>query len=141
MTGIEITRGWQIPWEDVEFRYVTSSGPGGQNVNKLATKVELRFQLAATKALSPAQKRRLVEKYPAHATLSGSFVLASDRHRSQARNQQDAVERLVEMLRSIRFAPKPRVPTKPSRASKRKRVETKRRMGERKRQRQQKDFD
>lgn len=131
--------GW-IPDEDLVVRFARSSGPGGQNVNKVSTKVELRFQLDRTPALTEARKRRLREAYPSHVTSSGEFVLTSDQYRSQARNQSDVLERLAQMLVQIWLPPKPRVKTKPSRAAKRRRLEDKRAQSQRKRERSSKDF-
>src|ERR1043166_2625628 len=119
---LEVAPDWVIPSQDLEFQFVRSSGPGGQNVNKVSTKVELRFALEATAALSPAQKRRLAAAFPSHVTRAGDFLLTSDRFRSQAQNERDVCERLAEMLLSVRFAPAPRVATRPSRAAKRRRV-------------------
>jgi len=132
---IEVAPGWVIPAEDLEFRFVRSSGPGGQNVNKLSSKVELRLALSATGALSPAQKRRLAAAFPSHVTRAGDFLLTSDRFRSQVQNERDVRERLAEMLLSVRFAPPRRVPTRPSRAAKKRRVAAKRARGETKRAR------
>jgi ribosome-associated protein len=114
---------------------VRSSGPGGQNVNKLSSKVELRLGLAATAALSPAQKRRLAAAFPSHVTRAGDFLLTSDRFRSRLQNERDVRERLAEMLLSVRFAPKRRVPTRPSRSAKKRRMADKRARGDTKRER------
>jgi ribosome-associated protein len=134
---LQVAPGWVVPRDDLEFRFVRSSGPGGQNVNKLATKVELRFRLDATRALNVGQKRRLRETFPSHVTQEGDFLLSGDRFRSQRGNQRDVEERLVEMLLGIRYAPKPRVATKPSRTAKRRRVAEKRARSDVKRQRRQ----
>jgi ribosome-associated protein len=138
---VAIAPGWVIPGSDLEVSFARSSGPGGQNVNKVETKVELRFRLAGTRALNAGQKRRLAAAFPAHVTRAGDFVLVSDRHRSQRRNQVDATERLCEMLQSIRWPPKPRIATKSTAASKRRRVESKRKRADVKRQRRTSDAD
>jgi ribosome-associated protein len=135
MQTSRLEQGWRIREDDLEFKFVRSSGPGGQNVNKVSTKVELRFKLAETSALTTAQKRRLTRAYPAHVTQSGDFVLSSDRHRSQSQNLSDAQERLADMLETIRHPPKPRVATKPSKASKRRRLDQKRRQSDLKKSR------
>jgi ribosome-associated protein len=127
--------GWTIPDDDIEVRYVRSSGPGGQNVNKVSTKVELRLNLSGTRLLSPGQKQRLSAAFPSHVTHDGHFVLSGDRHRSQVHNQRDVYQRLAEMLLSIRFPPKPRRATRPTRASKVRRVADKRARSDVKRQR------
>lgn len=130
---IQLSAGWLLPAQDLEFRYVRSGGPGGQNVNKLATKVELRLDLNQTQALTGGQIRRLVGAYPSCATRAGHFLLTSDRFRTQGQNQKDVMERLRSMILAIRLPPKPRLNTKPSRASKRRRLATKRARGQTKR--------
>ena len=132
---LQVAPGWVIPSEDLEFQFVRSSGPGGQNVNKLSSKVELRFAFSASAALSAAQKRRLAAAFPSHVTRAGEFLLAGDRFRSRLQNERDVCERLVEMLLSVRFAPKRRVPTRPSRAAKQRRVADKRARADTKRAR------
>ncbi len=127
---LRIAPGWVVPAEDLEYKSVRSSGPGGQNVNKVATKVELRLKLAATRALSPGQKQRLAAAHPSHVSGEGDFILTADRFRSQPRNQRDAEERLSDMLLAIRMPPRRRVPTRPSRAAKARRMADKRARGE-----------
>ena len=131
---LEVAPGWVVPDEDLEYKYVRSSGPGGQNVNKVATKVELRLKLS-TGALTPGQKQRLIAAYPSHVSSEGDFILTSDRFRSQPRNQRDAEERLAALLLAIRTPPPRRVPTRPSRAAKARRLSEKRARGEAKAQR------
>jgi len=133
MLEIDDTIG--IPLEELSFQYVRSGGPGGQNVNKVATKAELRFDLVGSEVLTSAQKRRLASAFPAHVTQGGEFIVTSDRYRSQRRNQNDALDKLAEMVRSIRRPPKPRVPTRVPFAAKRRRIADKRARGELKRQR------
>ena len=132
---LQVAPDWIIPSEELELHFVRSSGPGGQNVNKVASKVELRFLLAASTALSPGQKRRLTAAFPSHVTTAGDFVLTSDRFRSRLQNERDARERLAEMLLAVRFAPRRRVPTRPSRAAKKRRLADKRARGDTKRAR------
>jgi ribosome-associated protein len=133
MPRLQLDRGWWIPESDLELRAVRSPGPGGQNVNRVATKVELRFKLASSRALSSGQKQRLTQAFPAHVTASGDFVLTSNRFRSQLRNQQDALEKLARMIRSVRRPPRQRIPTSASAASARRRVAEKRQRGKLKR--------
>lgn len=140
MATFELPNGVWIPEEDLIVRFARSSGPGGQNVNKVSTKVELRFQLDATTTLTDARKQRLREAYPSHVTSSGEFVLTSDQHRSQLRNQSEVLERLAHMLALVWLPPKPRVKTKPSRAAKRRRLDNKRAQSQRKRERSSKDY-
>jgi ribosome-associated protein len=136
---LQVAPGWVIPSEDLEFQFVRSSGPGGQNVNKLSSKVELRFALSASAALSAAQKRRLALAFPSHVTRAGEFLLSGDRFRSRLQNERDVCQRLAVMLLSVRFAPKRRVPTRPSRAAKRRRVADKRARADTKRARRGSD--
>jgi ribosome-associated protein len=130
-----VAPGWVVPDGDLEYKFVRSSGPGGQNVNKVATKVELRLRLAGTGALSPGQKQRLMAAYPSHVCADGDFILTADRFRSQPRNQRDAEERLASMLLAIRIPPRRRVATRPTRAAKARRLSAKRARGEAKAQR------
>jgi ribosome-associated protein len=132
---LQVASDWVISSEDLEFSFVRSSGPGGQSVNKVSSKVELRFRLAASSSLTPGQKRRLAAAFPAHVTRSGEFILSGDRYRSRVQNERDVQERLAEMLLSVRFAPARRVPTRPSRAAKQRRVASKRAHGDAKRAR------
>jgi ribosome-associated protein len=135
----EIEPGWTLDAQALTFRYVRSSGPGGQNVNKVATKVELRFDVVACTSLSQAQKVRLRRAFPGFHTSEGTVVLTSERHRTQAQNKSDAVDKLFSMLRAIRRPPKRRVKTVPTRASKTRRLEQKRRRAVTKRDRRSPD--
>lgn len=139
MSALQLPNGDWIPEDDLVVRFARSSGPGGQNVNKVSTKVELRLMLERTRCLTVPRKRRLREAYPSHATASGEFVITSDKYRSQSRNHSDAIERLSSMIAQIWLPPKPRVDTKPSRASKERRLAAKRVQSDRKRERARKD--
>ncbi|HEU4578176.1 MAG TPA: alternative ribosome rescue aminoacyl-tRNA hydrolase ArfB [Polyangiaceae bacterium] len=132
---LHVAPDWVIPSEDLQLQSVRSSGPGGQNVNKVSSKVELRFALGATQALSPAQKRRLAAAFPSHVTRAGDFLISGDRFRSRLQNERDVYERLAQMLLSVRRAPPRRVPTRPSRAAKQRRLTAKRARGDTKRER------
>ena len=125
--SIRVTRSVAIPLAEIELRFSRSSGPGGQNAQRTESRVEAVFDVEASAALSPAQKRRVIAK-------AGPVLraLAQD-ERSQWRNRELAVERLVAALREALRVRRRRVPTKPSVAAKRRRLEAKRRQSERKR--------
>jgi ribosome-associated protein len=125
--SIRVTRTVTVPVAEIELRTSRSSGPGGQHAQKSETRVEAVFDVEASTALSPAQKKRVVAK--AGAVLR---AVAQD-ERSQLRNKELAVERLTEVLREALRVPRKRRPTKPTKASKERRLEEKKRRGETKR--------
>ncbi len=126
MEPLRLDEDWIIPARDLTAHFVRSGGPGGQNVNKVATKVELRFDLRGTEALSHSQKERLAAAYPSQVTLDGDFLLTGNEHRTQTLNLEATRRRLREMILRIRRAPRVRRPTKPSRAAKQRRLDDKR---------------
>jgi ribosome-associated protein len=132
---IPIDDNLAIPDEEVTFATSRSGGPGGQNVNKLETRVTLRFDLAGSAALSEPQKVRLRERLATRITRDGVLQVSSQRHRTQGANREAAAERFAELLRENLREETPRRKTRPSRAAKARRLDSKRRQSQRKRER------
>jgi ribosome-associated protein len=122
---LEVTPRIRIPDDELVERFVRSSGPGGQNVNKVATAVELRFDVAQSPSLPEAVRERLLARADRRLTDDGVLVISAQRFRTQDRNRADARERLAEIIRAGTVVPKARVATKPTRASKARRVDEK----------------
>lgn len=119
---ISVTESLSISESELEERFVRSPGPGGQNVNKVATAVQLRFNAERSASLSPALRRRLRALAGARMTKDGVIVISASRFRSQERNREDALERLLELLRRAATVPRRRRATRPSRAAKERRL-------------------
>lgn len=128
---IEINSKLSIPDSAYWLRYLTAGGPGGQNVNKVATAAQLRVVLADC-GLNPEVRARLERLAGKRLAGSGEVVINANRFRSQERNRDDALERFAEMVRAALIAPKPRKATKPTRASKRRRLDSKAKHGAKK---------
>ena len=124
-----------IPASDLAWTAVRASGPGGQNVNKVSSKVELRFDLPNSRALDPAAKARLMLATRSRLDREGKLIIVADETRDQARNLAIAREKLAEFVRQALVVPKRRRATKPTRGSVQRRLDAKKRSGDKKRQR------
>ena len=122
---IRITERISIEERELEERFVRASGPGGQNVNKLSSAVQLRFDVRHSPSLGADVRLRLERLAGRRLTRDGVLVIMAQRHRTQERNRQDALDRLIELIREASVAPKPRRPTRPTRGSKERRLATK----------------
>jgi ribosome-associated protein len=115
----------ELPEQDLQFQFVRGSGPGGQNVNKVATAAQLRFDLAGTQALSPAVKARLRTLAGHRITAEGTLLIIARNHRTQEGNRREALQRLADLVARASIEPTIRRATRPSRASKQRRLEVK----------------
>ncbi len=132
---IRITETMAIGEDEVKEEFIRASGPGGQNVNKVATAVQLRFDVALSPSLPEEVRKRLIRLSGRRITKEGILIIEARRFRTQEGNRRDALNRLLELLRRAAQDPKPRLKTKPSAASRERRLEAKRRRSEVKRQR------
>jgi ribosome-associated protein len=115
----------RIPEDELEFRFFRSGGPGGQNVNKVSTSVQMRFDVKNSPSLTDPVKERLMKLAGSRLTLDGVIVITAVRFRTQERNRADAIARLDEMVAEASIRPVYRVPTRPTRASKERRLKGK----------------
>lgn len=138
---LEITPILQLDERELQFDYIRASGPGGQNVNKVATAVQLRFDVVNSPVLASDLKGRLLRLAGKRVNADGVLVIEARRFRTQEANRADALRRFVELLQKAATPPKPRRKTKPTAASREKRLREKKQRGEIKRSRQHRAYE
>jgi len=129
---LEISQNIQIPDSELSESFIRASGPGGQNVNKVASAVELRFDVAHSPSLPEPLRARLLARSDRRLTADGVLVIQASRFRDQGRNREDARARLVEIVRAAMHVPKKRVATKPTRGSQERRIASKKKRAQHK---------
>jgi len=127
---IRITDHIAIDESELVESFIRASGPGGQNVNKLATAVQLRFDVQHSPSLTDEVRARLARLAGKRMTRDGVLVITAQSHRTQERNRADALDRLIDLIRAATVRPVPRRPTKPTKASRRRRLDSKKRRGD-----------
>lgn len=131
----------QIPLSELEFTFVRSSGPGGQNVNKVSSKAVLRWNPHKSSVLAPEVLQRLEKLFPSHVTKEGELLITSQRTRDAIQNRGDCLEKLRNMVLEAMKVPKPRIPTRRTQGSIRRRLESKERQSQKKKNRRKTNFD
>jgi ribosome-associated protein len=131
-TMLQVTDTIAIPDDELSWQYARSGGPGGQNVNKVASKAILRWVMAVSPSVPADVKDRLRAAHPAYVTTDGEVLVTSQKYRDQERNREDCLAKLAAMIRRAAVRPTPRKATKPTKGSQRRRLEEKKRQSERK---------
>jgi len=135
---IRVNAQIELDEREIQEDFVRASGPGGQNVNKVSTAVQLRFDVAHSPSLPDPVRERLIGLAGRRVTQDGVLIIEAERFRSQRRNRDDALERLIELIREACEVDKPRRPTRPTLASRKRRLDSKQRHGETKKLRRSK---
>lgn len=138
---IVITPRLTIDDREIEEEFIRAAGPGGQNVNKVSTAVQLRFNVKQSPSLPDDVRERLVRLVGNRLTEDGVLIITARRFRTQVQNRQDALHQLVELIRKATYKPKPHIATKPTFSSKQRRLDSKRRNSDRKRMRKSTNYD
>jgi ribosome-associated protein len=138
---LEVNESLSIPRSELDIRVSRSSGAGGQHVNKTSSRVEIFWNVAASRALTDEQRARLLERLESRLTTEGSIRIVASDMRSQVRNRDLAEERLAETVRRALVVPKKRRPTRPTRASKEARLDSKKKRSQKKSERRNNSFD
>jgi len=141
VTMLVVNRQLSVPLREFQFTFARSSGPGGQNVNKVNTKATLRWAVSKTSSVPVEMRQRFMTKYRRRITTDGDLIVTSQRFRDQGRNVADCLSKLRAMLESVVSVPKKRKPTKPSRAAKERRLKEKRANSNKKQQRSRPRID
>lgn len=138
---LEIAPDLQLDENELNYEFIRASGPGGQNVNKVATAVQLRFDVQSSPSLPETVKARLVKLAGKRITADGILLIEAKRYRTQEQNRQDAEKRMIKLIQQALKKPKPRKPTRPSAAARAKRLDEKKRRSELKRSRKSPSLD
>lgn len=136
---IRINKNISIRKSELTFKFIRSSGPGGQNVNKVATAVQLRFDITSTQSLTEEVKTRLKSIAGRKVTKDGELIIEANRYRTQEKNRQDAIKRFIVLIDKSSHRKKSRIKTNPTHASNQKRIEGKKRLSEKKKMRKYSD--
>jgi ribosome-associated protein len=140
-SALDVDHSLSIPRSELTFRATRSGGPGGQHVNTSSTRIELLWNVAASRALSEHLRVRLAERLGARMDAEGNIRVVASAHRSQARNRADAEARLAALVRRALHVPRARKKTRPTRAAIQTRLDHKRKISDKKRNRRERDFD